>query len=60
MARTVGLDVGTNAVRAVEVNLGRSGPVVERVGQVALPYGAVAAGEVVDAPAVASALRRLW
>jgi type IV pilus assembly protein PilM len=60
MARTVGLDVGTNAVRAVEVNLGRSGPVVERVGQVALPYGAVVAGEVVDAPAVASALRRLW
>jgi type IV pilus assembly protein PilM len=60
MARTVGLDVGTNAVRAVEVNLGRSGPVVERVGQVALPYGAVVAGEVVDAHAVAAALRRLW
>src|SRR5829696_3712662 len=60
MGRTVGLDVGTNAVRAIEVNLGRSGPVVERVGQVALPYGAVMAGEVVDAPAVASALRRLW
>ncbi len=60
MARTIGLDVGTNAVRAVEVNLGRSGPVVERVGQVALPYGAVVAGEVVDAAAVAAALRRLW
>ena len=60
MARSVGLDVGTNAVRAVEVNLGRNGPVVERVGQVALPYGAVVAGEVVDAPAVAAALRRLW
>jgi len=60
MARTIGLDVGTNAVRAVEVNLGRSGPVVERVGQVALPYGAVVAGEVVDATAVAAALRRLW
>src|SRR5215212_2863702 len=60
MGRTVGLDVGTNAVRAVEVNLGRSGPIFERVGQVALPYGAVVAGEVVDAPAVASALRRLW
>jgi len=60
MGRTIGLDVGTNAVRAVEINLGRAGPVVERVGQVALPYGAVAAGEVVDAPAVASALRRLW
>jgi type IV pilus assembly protein PilM len=61
MARTtIGLDVGTNAVRAVEVRLGRDGPVVDRVGQVALPYGAVTAGEVVDAAAVAAALRRLW
>jgi type IV pilus assembly protein PilM len=60
MARTIGLDVGTNAVRAVEVQLSRNGPVIERVGQVALPHGAVMAGEVVDAAAVAAALRRLW
>jgi type IV pilus assembly protein PilM len=60
MARTIGLDIGTNAVRAVEVHLSRNGPVIERVGQVALPHGAVMAGEVVDAAAVAAALRRLW
>jgi type IV pilus assembly protein PilM len=56
----VGLDIGTNAVRAVELSLGRGRPVVRHMGQVALPLGAVVAGEVVDPPAVSSAIRRLW
>jgi type IV pilus assembly protein PilM len=56
----IGLDVGTNAVRAVELALGRGRPVVKRMGQVALPPGAVVAGEVMDPPVVAAALRRLW
>ncbi|MCU1372790.1 MAG: type pilus assembly protein PilM [Actinomycetia bacterium] len=56
----IGLDVGTNAVRAVELSLGRGRPVVKRMGQVALPPGAVVAGEVVDPGTVAAALRRLW
>lgn len=61
MARTlVGLDVGTTAVRAAEVRLGRGKPSLVRFGQVALPPGAVIAGEVVDVPTVAAALRRLW
>jgi type IV pilus assembly protein PilM len=60
MKRCIGLDVGTHAVRAVEVALGRGRPVLERVGQVTLPPGAVVAGEVADPPAVAEALRRLW
>src|SRR4051812_38297897 len=58
--RAVGLDIGTHAVRAAELVLGRDEPVLERFGQVALPPGAVRDGEVVDAPAVAAALRRLW
>src|SRR2546421_12989724 len=58
--RAVGLDVGTSAVRAVELVLGREQVTLTRFGQVALPPGAVRAGEVVDAPAVASAIRRLW
>ncbi|MBA2624041.1 MAG: type IV pilus assembly protein PilM [Acidimicrobiia bacterium] len=58
--RAVGLDIGTNAVRAAEVSFGRGGPVLRRFGQVALPYGTVVAGEVVDVPAVSAALRRLW
>lgn len=59
-SRSIGLDIGTHAVRAVEISLGRGLPVVRRFGQVTLPYGAVVAGEVVDPPAVAAALRRLW
>jgi type IV pilus assembly protein PilM len=56
----IGLDIGTSAVRAAEVRLGRTRPVLVRFGQVALPVGAVEAGEVVDAPAVAAAIKRLW
>jgi type IV pilus assembly protein PilM len=61
MARKViGLDVGTHAVRAAELSFGRGLPTLERFGQVSLPFGAVVGGEVVDAPAVSAALRRLW
>jgi type IV pilus assembly protein PilM len=58
--RAVGLDVGTSAVRAVEMVLGREQVTLTRFGQVALAPGAVRDGEVLDAPAVASAIRRLW
>jgi len=61
MARSlIGLDIGTSAVRAAEIRLGRSKPTLVRFGQVALPVGAVEAGEVVDAAAVAAAIKRLW
>jgi type IV pilus assembly protein PilM len=58
--RSIGLDVGTHGVRAVEVAFGKGRPVLTKVGQVALPYGAVVAGEIVDPAAVSVALRRLW
>ena len=58
-ARAIGLDVGTNAVRAVEIELGNP-PVIRRMGQVGLPIGAVVDGEVADVGAVAIALRELW
>lgn len=56
----IGLDIGTHAARAVELQLGRGRPTVRRMGQVALPPGAVVTGEVVDPIAVAEALKRLW
>jgi type IV pilus assembly protein PilM len=60
-ARGIGLDIGTHAVRAAEVVLGRGDQAtLNRFGQVALPLGAVRDGEVVDPPAVAAAIRRLW
>jgi type IV pilus assembly protein PilM len=66
--RVLGLDVGTSAVRVVEVACERpargrqSGrpPVVTRVGEVPLPPGAVRDGEVVDPAAVGAAIRELW
>ena len=58
--KVIGLDIGTHAVRAAEVSFGRGLPTLERFGQVSLPFGAVVGGEVVDAPAVSAALRRLW
>jgi type IV pilus assembly protein PilM len=59
-ARAIGLDIGTFAVRAAEVRVSDGEPVLLRFGQVALPRGAVRAGEVVDPEAVGEALRRLW
>jgi type IV pilus assembly protein PilM len=56
----VGLDIGTHAVRAVELSFGRDDATITRFGQVALPPGAVVDGEVVDGTAVAVAIRRLW
>ena len=59
VATAVGLDVGTNAVRAVEIELGAPS-VIRRMGQVSLPVGAVVDGEVADVSAVSIALRELW
>src|SRR5688500_4430119 len=58
--RVVGLDIGSFAVRAVELSLGGGQPTLERFAQVTLPPGAVRNGEVVDTGAVGSAVRRLW
>ncbi len=57
---SVGLDIGTSAVRAAQLSIGRSGATLERFGQVALPVGAVSDGEVIDREAVASAIKELW
>ncbi len=59
MARVVGLDIGSHAVRAAEVNLGDP-PELRGFGQVGLPRGAVEHGEVVDPGTVAAAIKRLW
>jgi type IV pilus assembly protein PilM len=59
MARSmIGLDVGTNAVTVAEVVSGAT-PRLAAFGQVALSRDAMRDGEVVDAEAVAEAIRRL-
>lgn len=56
----VGLDIGTSGIRAAEVTARKGQLTLERFGQVALPTGAVHAGEVVDPSLVALALKDMW
>ncbi len=62
MASTiVGIDIGSSAVRAVEVqSASKAAPVITRYHEVPLPDGSVRRGEVIEVSTVASALRRLW
>ena len=55
---SIGLDIGSSAVRAAE--LGRRGLRLVRFAQIGLPVGAVVDGEIQDPGAVVVALRRLW
>lgn len=58
---SIGLDIGSSAVRAVQVTAGGRGPAtLDRLGQVLLPVGAMRDGEIVDAGAVEEAVRTLW
>jgi type IV pilus assembly protein PilM len=56
----IGLDVGSTAARAVEVNVGSNPPVLIRAAQVPMQPGAVQNGEVRQPEAVSEALRDLW
>lgn len=59
--RTVGLDIGTSAIRAVELTVSDSGPpVLEAYGQVGIPPGAVVDGEIRDRLGISQAIERLW
>jgi type IV pilus assembly protein PilM len=58
--RLIGLDIGTNAVRVVELEPAGELPRITSFGQVALPPDAMRDGEVVDVAAVTAAIQRLW
>ena len=60
MGTTIGLDIGSSAVRAAQIKTGRGIPTLERIGQVLLPPGAVRDGEIQDPDVVADAIRTLW
>ena len=57
---TIGLDIGTSAVRAAQVTRGKSGASLLAFGQVALPPGAVSDGEIRDPGPVSEAIAQLW
>lgn len=55
----IGLDVGASAVRAALVAFSGNRPVVQKLGQVALPPGTVIDGQVVDPPILTAAVLEL-
>ncbi len=57
---SVGLDIGSSAVRAAEVVIDGKRAELRRFAQVGLAPGAVVEGEVRDADAVSAAIKRLW
>lgn len=61
-SRTIGLDLGTSGIRAVELRHIHStnSYEVSRLASVELPHGSVRNGEIMDQKAVAKALRKLW
>lgn len=57
---SVGLDIGSSAVRAAEIETSQGRRVLRRYAQVGLPHGYVVDGEIINIPGVSEALRRLW
>jgi type IV pilus assembly protein PilM len=56
----VGLDIGTDHVRAAQLKSSGGGLTLSSYGVVGMPMGAVVEGEIVDTTAVSSAIRELW
>ncbi|MGD0314085.1 MAG: type IV pilus assembly protein PilM [Acidimicrobiales bacterium] len=56
----IGLDIGTSAVRAAELDISRPKPVLITYGQVGLPPGSLADGEIRDGSSVTEAIKKLW
>lgn len=57
---TIGLDIGSMSVRAVETRRGKEGLAITNFGQIQLPSGAVTSGVVHDDKVVTLALKQLW
>jgi type IV pilus assembly protein PilM len=57
---TVGLDIGSSAVRAAEIDTSQGRRVLRRYAQVGLPTGYVVDGDIINIPGVSAALQRLW
>lgn len=57
----VGVDIGSDAIRAVEVSgVGTKHPSVVRFFSLPIPEGAVKNGEVIEVNTISAALRQLW
>ncbi|MHB9003200.1 MAG: type IV pilus assembly protein PilM [Coriobacteriia bacterium] len=56
----VGLDIGTDHVRAAQIKTSGAGFALSAYGLVPLPLGAIVEGEIVDVAAVSASIKELW
>lgn len=56
----VGVDIGTDSIRAVEITGAGKRPIIKHHFEVALPDGAVRSGEVAEINTVAERLKQMW
>jgi type IV pilus assembly protein PilM len=56
----IGLDIGTDHVRAAQVKASGGGFMLSGYGRVGIPMGAVVEGEIVDQAAVSMAIKERW
>lgn len=57
---TIGLDIGSTSIRAVEASRTKDRTVITNFGQALLPTGVVSGGVIKDDRAVTAALRHMW
>jgi type IV pilus assembly protein PilM len=60
LGSSIGLDLGTSAVRAAQVAQTKNGLALTGFGQVALPAGAMVDGEIRDPGPISEAIAQLW
>lgn len=56
----VGLDIGTDHIRVAQLKPTSAGFQLTTYGSIAVPFGSVVEGEIVDGESVSAALRELW
>jgi len=60
MPIAVGLDIGSESVRAAVVDVGKATPILRGFAEMPLPPGAVQAGDIIDEGVVTEAVSALW
>lgn len=56
----IGLDIGTNSIRATELSINQDPPLLTRLGVIKISPDLIKEGEITDAKQVSAALRELW
>lgn len=56
----IGLDIGTNSIRATELSINQDPPLLTRLGVIRVSPGLIKEGEITDVKGVSSVLRELW